>query len=157
MFADHFEGVMSLFSEAVAGDFPQNRRLIIQDAVLAHQEKVQPIYANLPNASGWLCRRCSFKACMGPKASLFKDAREANGTAFLSAILEPLLQKNLPISANEKDRKRDDYPLHIVNRHAVLHGESCDYGTRENSARAFSLCGTACSSWTPSLMKNTHK
>ena len=51
--------------------------------------------------------------------------------SFLTPIVEPM-----PISASSIERERMD---NILNRHAILHGESTDYDNRLNSCRAISL------------------
>ena len=57
----------------------------------------------------------------------------------MSAILEPFkTDVVLPIHANTGQRKSltiEDY----LNRHMVLHGEDCDYGSETNSLKAISL------------------
>ena len=54
---------------------------------------------------------------------------------FTTALLQPLTQV-IPIWASERQRSPDSKQL---NRHAVLHGESLDYGTETNSLKAVSL------------------
>lgn len=46
-----------------------------------------------------------------------------------------LIYSLLPVCASEKEIARFEDPL---NRHEVLHGTKCDYGTRENSCKSFS-------------------
>lgn len=58
-------------------------------------------------------------------------------------MLSPL-SKVLPINASEKERRRSlqDRGLSTwgeLNRHLVLHGETTDYGTQQNSLKAVSL------------------
>jgi hypothetical protein len=55
--------------------------------------------------------------------------------AFKAALLSPL-SKTLPIGASQGERSPD---TELLNRHAVLHGESLNYGTRTNSLKAVSL------------------
>ena len=57
------------------------------------------------------------------------------------AMLAPLLEP-LPIVAGRQERSSLS---NLLNRHAILHGESVDYGTYENSCRAISLISYA--SW----------
>jgi hypothetical protein len=51
--------------------------------------------------------------------------------SLLAPIVEPM-----PISASSKEREQMD---NILNRHAILHGDSTDYDNRLNSCRAISL------------------
>ncbi len=53
----------------------------------------------------------------------------------ISSLFYPLTIP-LPISASEYERAT--LP-EVLNRHAVLHGESLDYGTEANSLKAISL------------------
>ena len=55
---------------------------------------------------------------------------------FLLTLLTHPLTLPLPISASEKERA--SLP-DVLNRHAVLHGDSVDYDTRVNSCKAVSL------------------
>lgn len=51
-------------------------------------------------------------------------------------VWQPLAKKR-PISENTKDRQASGYAG--LNRNTILHGESTDYGTEDNSLKAFSL------------------
>lgn len=68
-----------------------------------------------------------------PRTALYVE--QIASETYRAALLSPLAQ-SLPISASEKERRADFSGL---NRHTVLHGESVDYGTKENSLRAISL------------------
>jgi hypothetical protein len=57
---------------------------------------------------------------------------------FLASVIAPLVEA-MPLSAPASERK--NLPSNILNRHAVLHGESLDYDTRLNSCRCVSLLG----------------
>ncbi|WP_152561238.1 hypothetical protein [Halomonas salina] len=144
LLADHFEGVMNLFTEKAGTDFPQNRLLIIQDAISAHSEGKYnlstPIF--LMQADGYSAEAHNSPIWGAGKKEqrLFARARTENDEdTLIGALVEPLLSPSLPLLAHHNIRASENYPVHIVNRHAVLHGESTDYGTRENSARAFSF------------------
>ena len=54
---------------------------------------------------------------------------------FTAALLHPLTEV-FPIAFSAKERTGR---LNILNRHAILHGESVDYGTRINGCKAISL------------------
>ena len=53
----------------------------------------------------------------------------------MEIFASPLLEVH-PIAWNEKERAANGTPR--FNRHAILHGESTDYATRETSCRAIS-------------------
>jgi hypothetical protein len=67
--------------------------------------------------------------------ALAKHVEGVPEDTFRAALLHPLVQP-LPISASAKERESF---LEALNRHAVLHGESVDYGTVPNSLKALSL------------------
>ncbi len=67
---------------------------------------------------------------------LAKHVESVPEDTFRAAFLHPLAQP-LPISASAKERESSF--LDARNRHAVLHGESVDYGTATNSLKAMSL------------------
>lgn len=62
-------------------------------------------------------------------------AVEFAGSQIARAFLAPL-ESEMTIALSEKGRPQGFTGL---NRHMVLHGESVDYGTKENGLRAISL------------------
>lgn len=52
------------------------------------------------------------------------------------AILNKVFKEKIPVNQSERDRGDSFSGL---NRHQVLHGEVCDYGTKRNSLKAISL------------------
>ncbi len=68
-----------------------------------------------------------------PKTALYVE-KIATDT-YKAALLSPLTQ-TLPISASKWER---DEKFNQLNRHMILHGESCDYGIKKNSSKAISL------------------
>lgn len=71
----------------------------------------------------------------GPKTTNY--AAQFQHDSFMSALLEPFRIK-LPISANERERESLTIENYL-NRHEILHGENCNYGTEINSLKAISL------------------
>ena len=59
----------------------------------------------------------------------------SNADSFAVALLHPLTEV-FPITFNSRER---DGLVDILNRHAILHGESVSYGNRINSCKAISL------------------
>ena len=57
---------------------------------------------------------------------------------YTANYLHPL-EITLPLWMSEGDRAKGGGPFAKLNRHQVLHGESVDYGTEENSLKAISL------------------
>lgn len=71
----------------------------------------------------------------GPEPRTAAYVRRFKGTPFRLTLLEPFLHL-LPISASTRNGSSKKL---LLNRHAILHGESTDYGTRINSVKAFAL------------------
>ena len=113
-----------------------NRAPILADAFDAHGESryslAIPVF--LAQADGF------FQDSMSGK-SLFvsgerKSAVEEHHSSGFDTVLLLPLQKSLPIWQSRAERGE---AFHALNRHQVLHGESLDYGTEENSLKAISL------------------
>ena len=61
----------------------------------------------------------------------------ANSNNVFNEVLHMALVEHIPLK--HQMSKRGQVEGHILNRHAVMHGESLDYDTEENSLRAISL------------------
>jgi hypothetical protein len=137
-FVDYFEGRSEEIEKSIATIFP-NRSHLIRAAFGAHrrQEYELSIPVFLAQADG-MCKDAInqylfLKTNRKPQTALYVERIVADG--FRASLLSPLAQ-TLPISASESERPRGSNAL---NRHAVLHGESLDYGTKTNSLKAISL------------------
>ncbi|XQL33700.1 hypothetical protein ACOIY0_30870, partial [Burkholderia contaminans] len=84
-------------------------------------------------ASPTKMRTGSFMGKERPKVLAY--ATELAGTELARAFLAPL-ESGMTVALSEKARPQGFSGL---NRHMVLHGESTDYGTKENGLRAISL------------------
>lgn len=124
----------------IAEHYPR-RAEIVRAAAAAHRrgEYVLSVPVFLAQADG-LC----FDRFEGASYFMKKDGRPATaeylddvtGDTLRAALLSPLTT-SLPISASSKSRRETNFEG--LNRHAVMHGESVDYGTEANSLRALSL------------------
>lgn len=124
----------------IAERYPK-RAAIVRAAAAAHRrgEYVLSVPVFLAQADG-LC----FDRFEGASYFMKKDGRPAtasylddvSGDTLRAALLSPLTT-SLPISASSKTRRETSFEG--LNRHAVMHGESVDYGTEANSLRALSL------------------
>lgn len=57
-----------------------------------------------------------------------------------AVFLYPLTQREIPLYANEKERGELGYRSSVApNRHAILHGEVSDYGTKLNAYKALAF------------------
>ena len=132
----YFEEHLAVHRQELADAFP-HRATILNRAFDAHErgwyELSIPVF--LSQADG-LCQELM-------QVGLYqkKDGRPAivfqleDRYSVLSSFLEPL-RHSLPLTATRQQRVDASSQL---NRHAVLHGESLDYGTQLNSCRAISV------------------
>ena len=72
------------------------------------------------------------------KPETAKFVEQLVSDSLMIALLEPM-RNPMPISANSIERKQYSDSFNFLNRHAILHGESIDYGTKINSLKAISL------------------
>lgn len=130
---------LSETEELLAKRFP-NRKDIFQEAFKAHSLKLYaasiPLF--LAQADG-ICQQLHgvqlFKKLRSGRLLLKERVEKLEIGEYEKAFLAPLLEP-LPITASAKERLLLSNNL---NRHAIIHGESIDYGTHENSCRAISL------------------
>ena len=120
-----------------------HRRQILHDAFDAHRARKYtlsvPVF--LSQADGiW---RDQFREHFFQKKKLKSTLQDCKNdpqlqyVATMLTLLKPREQgKNNPLWANESER---DNSFDALNRHQVLHGESVDYATEQNSFKAISL------------------
>jgi hypothetical protein len=135
---EYFERESEEIEQSVAEIFPKRSHLI-RAAFGAHrrQEYELSIPVFLTQADG-MCKDTInqylfLKKDKKPQTAVYVEQIVTDG--FRASLLSPLGQ-TLPISASERERPVGNTAL---NRHAVLHGESLDYGTKANSLKAISL------------------
>lgn len=139
---DHFESVMDGFLNEEGASLHPGREKLIRDAIHAHKNGLYSLSAPmfLVQADGHAAHAYDAPVWGPSHKKLLKAAQsEYENDKFLGEALMPFFRQDQPMMMNEKQRKKTPPPEHIINRHMVLHGESLDYGTRENSARAFSF------------------
>lgn len=136
--AQHFEECLNKIEALVIRKFPARKKLM-QSAFSAHRrgeyELSIPVF--LAQVDG-MCKESVneylfIKKNNKPRTAIYVEQIQSD--SFLAAILSPLAN-SLPIGLSEKDRGADFCEL---NRHAVLHGDSLDYGTKVNGLKAVSL------------------
>ncbi len=135
---EHFKGRLSEIEKSIINKFP-HRKKILMAAFRAHKrmEYELSIPVLLTQADG-ICFDVIKTDLFGKHNNKPKTANHVKqyvSSALDEALLQSLMQK-LPISASKKERDDD---FNELNRHAVLHGESFDYGTEVNSFKAISL------------------
>lgn len=137
---DYFESELDAVESHLVSQLPERSRLLAA-AFAAHRrsEYALSIPVFLAQADG-ICQKITGEQLY---------SKDRSGTPKLADLLitpdTPLFTKSMlapiiepaPITANA--RARQQLPDNILNRHAVLHGESTDYDTRLNSCRSISL------------------
>lgn len=135
---DYFNEKQAELLETIAEKYP-NREHIVRSALTAHERK--EYYLSIPvllAQSDGICKNAVghylfMKQNQKPKVALYVETLTAD--TFQSALLSPLTV-SAPIHASEHQRGPG---FNQLNRHMVLHGESLDYGTELNGAKAISL------------------
>lgn len=110
--------------------FAAHRRGEYDLSILAFMAQADGVCAELRGGHFFLKDRSTRK----PETAVYASAFEAN---FIDQIAHLALVEELPI--REQMRLRKTNGSTGLNRHAVMHGESIDYDTKENSLRALSL------------------
>jgi hypothetical protein len=136
---DHFESRADEIESNLTSELPERSRIFLS-AFEAHRrtDYALSIPVFLAQADG-ICHKITGEQLYS------KDSRGIPRLAsvlltpeispFAASMLAPIIEP-APITANAK--AREQVP-NILNRHAVLHGESTDYDNRLNSCRAISL------------------
>lgn len=146
---DEYEGRLEKISAFVSGQFP-HRNQIVRSVFKAHKEGMYElsVLGAFSQADG-ICHEQLGESFFlreegkpkTAKASKVKDALENQED--IMAWFMVLLAAGLPIhkSANQRIGKPD---IEGPNRHAIMHGECLDYGTKVNSLKAISLLNYVC-------------
>jgi hypothetical protein len=135
---DYYEGRANEIEKSLTEMLPLRAHLI-KAAFTAHrrQEYELSIPVFLAQTDG-ICKELTkqylfIKRDKKPQTATYVE--EIALDTFRASLLSPLAQ-TLPISASERERTDANKAL---NRHAVLHGESLNYGNKTNSLKAISL------------------
>ena len=135
---EYFEGRLEGIEKSVAERFPRRAQLI-GAALNAHrrQQYELSIPVLLAQVDG-ICMDAAHqylftKRDKRPRIAIYVDQIATD--TYKAALLSPLAQ-TLPINASEHERPPG---FDLLNRHAVLHGESLDYGSKSNGLKAISL------------------
>ena len=115
-----------------------HRQTILQSAFTAHRNKQYtlsvPVF--LAQTDGISLEISGNNYFMGNgRKNVIDLINEAVEESYRETFLAPL-QKSLPLTAPPRKRGKS---FNQLNRHAVLHGESLDYGTQINSLKALSF------------------
>lgn len=135
---DHFDNRLDDIQRDICGRF-LNRARVLKQAFDAHRrgEYALAIPVFLSQADG-ICQELvgvQLYARRNGMPELAAYLRIEDAMSFRASLLYPLVEPN-PISAGSAERAGLS---DLLNRHAILHGESFDYDTKLNSCRSVSL------------------
>jgi len=136
--ADYFECRLDEIEKSILERFPQ-RAHVIRSAFKAHRQSEYELSIPVLLAqSDGMCKELIdqylfIRKDKKPQTAIYVE--QVASDTFRAALLSPLA-RTLPISASQHERAEDSSAL---NRHAVLHGESLDYGNKANGLKAISL------------------
>jgi hypothetical protein len=135
---EHFAARLDEIENALVEKFPHRARLI-RAAFGAHrrEEYELSIPVLLAQADG-ICKEITTKYFFirfNKKPQIAMYVEESITDAFAAALMSPLCDI-FPIAAPQHESSAES---DLLNRHAVLHGVSLNYGNKANSLRAISL------------------
>ncbi len=157
---EYYEERLPEIEKSISEKFP-HRAHLIRAAFGAHrrEEYILSIPVMLAQVDG-ICQDITKESIFMSDRSDHKKPRTAKYVArcaaaesFRAALLTPLSQK-LPISASKSERVAGSDELY---RHAVLHGEDLNYGTKKNGLKAVSLLNYIAQILGPENSKNRKK
>ena len=137
VFIETFRADADTLEQTLVEQFP-NRAHVISDAFAAHrQDKFNlsiPVFFAQADGIAWgLFGRPLFSSQTIQEAdALASGIREG----ILRELFLSLMWEEWPLALSARKRPAD---FSHLNRHQVMHGEVCDYGTEENSLKAMSL------------------
>jgi hypothetical protein len=140
--SSYYTGHIETIRDDIIKYFP-HRKKIIDSAINAHKrcEYELSVPVILSQADGicqeligiQLYKRINKGKQVTPKTAEF--VKQFASDTYMTALLQPFCEL-LPISSSENERKQLG---NILNRHAILHGESYEYDIEINSLKAISL------------------
>lgn len=135
---EHFENQLVQIEQSIIERFP-HREHLIKAAFKAHQRQeyelsIPVLLAQTDGICEEVAKQNLFMSRKG-KPCIATYVEQIAVNSYQSALLSPLSQ-TLPISESKSKRTQGAKTL---NRHAVLHGESLNYGSKINSLKAISL------------------
>ena len=158
LFMDVYESEINYLSSLISNDFP-NRKKLIDECVLAHSNGMfylstigflsladgichDGIDWSIFEGSGYIDKvneiLCEVKR---RNDSLPEYIRKFSVLSDMYLNTLSIMDEKLYIAYTEKMRKREGEYKSTINRHVIMHGEDCSFGTRINSLKAFSfLC-----------------
>jgi hypothetical protein len=134
---EHFEWRLDAIREELIHLYPK-RSIILNAAFDAHKSghyllSIPALFAQVDGICFDVLNHHFFMG--GDRKKMTERVMGVASTNLAKAFLAPF-EGDMAVTLSEKNRPRD---FNGLNRHMVLHGESVDYGTKENSLKAISL------------------
>jgi hypothetical protein len=134
---EHFEWRLDAIREELIHLYPK-RSSILNAAFDAHKNEsyllsIPALFAQVDEICFDVLNHHFFMS--NDRKKMTEHVMEVASTNLAKAFLAPF-EGGMVVTLSGKDRPRD---FNGLNRHMVLHGESVDYGTKENSLKAISL------------------
>jgi hypothetical protein len=134
---EHFEQRFDAIKHELTNTYPR-RRAILEKAFQAHANgqyliSIPTLLAQVDGICFDVVNACFFMG--GERKKVIAQLTAAASNSIAKAFLAPFEEEML-VAMSQKSRPQGFVGL---NRHTVLHGESVDYGTKENGLRAISL------------------
>ena len=142
VFREYFQEQLGIIEEKLTVSYP-HRRQVLHDAFNAHRERKYnlsvPVF--LTQADGMWGEKFSSNLFSknGRKTIVGDDISQIKFGLFQSIV--SLFLTPIPLWKSESER---DSTFDELNRHQVLHGEDCNYGTEQNSLKVISFLGCLC-------------
>ncbi len=119
-----------------------HRKHLLNSGMKAHETEEYELailmFFSLIDGFCWDAANCNYFRRKNKKPEISAHVDNVLRRKFADAMLSALTN-NLPIAYNEWERKDATKLYSNPNRHTVMHGESIDYGTKENSLKVLSL------------------
>lgn len=144
-FMEHFENNIEYICKSLVDSYPK-RAKIIEKAIKSHKigdyELSIPVLLIQIDGIYKEETQTEYFIKLGKKKVKIEEnivKKIKNNNKDIMNILISLFNSSLPISYSENLRKEKGINSFDLNRHAILHGESTDYGTKINSLKTISF------------------
>ena len=138
----YFDGQLDDIEQKLIRSHPQRKHLF-EDAFEAHRDRKYnlsiPVFLSQADGIWWDRYSQNLFTRKGRKI-VHEELTSSPTSHLISGFLYPL-STSTPLWMSEGER---DASFNELNRHQVLHGESVEYGTEQNSLKAISLLNYLC-------------
>lgn len=144
-FMEHFENNIEYICKSLVDNYPK-RAKIIEKAIKSHkigdyELSIPVLLSQIDGIYKEETQTEYFQKLEKKKTTIeenvIKEIKNSHND-IMNILIIPFCS-NLTISYSEKDRNKSGLNSFDLNRHAILHGESTDYGTKINSLKTISF------------------